>query len=115
MLYPANKNMTIYCGKDWQQEIWIMDEDGNNVDMTGYSAKMQLRETEEYTSALIVEFSISWIDQTAGKLKASLTDTQTSAISQAVGFYDLTFTDSAGISLPWLIGQMDINGSPTEV
>lgn len=40
---PANYSMTVVRGGTWEDEFTYTDPDGNAIDLTGYSARMQVR------------------------------------------------------------------------
>lgn len=70
-----------------------------DIDLTGYTARMQVRETFSSTTTILdltTENGGLTITPLEGKVSIFVTDTVTSAITQLRGVYDLELIDSSG-------------------
>ncbi len=95
---PGTYNMTIYQGSDW--EFWVpgyRDTVGQIVDLTGYTAKMQIRDRKggELLVELTTENGRIVLGGAAGTILLTL-DHATTAAMRRGGVYDLELTSSAG-------------------
>lgn len=44
-------DLSIVAGVDWEFNFWLLDDNGNAIDLTGYSAQMDIRKAEEQPAA----------------------------------------------------------------
>lgn len=93
-------NIEIEQGTDWEQSFQYKDSDGEVINLTGYTARMQCRATKESTST---EFSLTTenggitITGATGTILCSMTAAATAALSAGeLGFYDLEIISGAG-------------------
>lgn len=49
---PAVLDLTVYQGAYWSQTLLWKDEAGNVIDLTGYTARMQIRKTVDATDVV---------------------------------------------------------------
>jgi hypothetical protein len=113
MIIPDTVPITILRGRDF--DITFTFEDLN---LTGYTAKSQARETESQTSALIfpagtTQFTCVVTPGTDSTVKLSLTDTQTAGIVKPQGWYDLLLIDPSGHDDTYVRGPVTVGGSVT--
>lgn len=80
-------NLTIEQGADFALSF-TLEEDGSAKDLSGYSARAQMR-TKKSSTTVAVTFTCTITDSDAGKLKMALTNTQTAALSPGIYYYDL--------------------------
>ena len=92
-----NTNLVIYKFTDFEQTFALEDSNSGSVkDLTGFSVTCKMQRTLNLGS--LTEFTISFHnDRTLGKIKISLTDTQTANIEEGKYFYELMLTDPSGI------------------
>ena len=90
-------------GDDFAQS---MDVSG---DYTGYSIAGSVKDSTNTTTALTVAFT----DEALGEFTISLTDTQTSALSNGVGHYDIEVTSAGGDTSKLLKGRVYVDGEVT--
>ncbi len=92
------------------------DSDGNAIDLTGASAKMQVRDAKGGTKLAVTLTSPSGgivIDQPNGKLTIKMTPTQTNKLFYPKSSYDVMVVDSNGNKIKLLEGFMTLNRSVT--
>ena len=103
----ATYNFNLDQGADFVLEM-IMKEDGAVKDLSGYSARAQMRKTKDSTE-VTATFTCSVVDPAAGKIRMSMTNATTGAITAGVYFYDLEiFTDSDAFVLRLIQGQATV-------
>jgi len=103
----ATYNFNLDQGADFVLEM-IMKEDGAVKDLSGYSARAQMRKTKDSTE-VTATFTCSVVDPSAGKIRMSMTNATTGAITAGVYFYDLEiFTDSDAFVLRLIQGQATV-------
>ena len=72
-------NIVVDQGADYSASIDVADSDGDNIDLSGYTASGQIRKT--YSSSTAVDFAVSIANPaSAGILNISLSNTQTNAM-----------------------------------
>lgn len=92
------------------------DNNGNAIDLTGASAKMQVRDTAGGTKLAVTLTSPSGgitIDPTNGKLTVKLTPTQTTKLFYPKSSYDIMLVDSNANKTKLLEGFMTLSRSVT--
>ena len=106
---PGRYNITVVNGTTFQlSPVWKVDN--LPVDLTGYTADMQVR---DISNNLIVELTTSSgisISAALGQVNLTLTATQTSAGNLPAGNYTyaLNLTSSGGIVYQILTGNLSI-------
>ena len=108
---PGRYNITVYKGTTFQlSPTWKVDN--LPVDLTGYSADMQVRDV---SNNLITELSTAngraVISAALGTVALTLTATQTAALAAGNYNYALNLTDSAGNVYQILQGAFIVNAS----
>ena len=83
----AAYNLKIDQGSDFALDL-VVKEDNVVKNLTGYSARAQMRNTKGAATAA-ASFTCSIIDAPAGSLKMQLTNSTSSAISAGKYYYDL--------------------------
>lgn len=91
----SKANLTIDQGTTFTTTITITDDDGNALDLTGYTGAAQLR--KHYTSSNSVNFTVS-ITPATGEVTLSLTANATSNIVAGRYVYDCELTNSGTVS-----------------
>lgn len=82
------KNLIIDQGTTYSLTITVSDANGNELDLTGYTLRSQLRKS--YGSSSYTAFTVTPAqDPTTGQLTISLTATQTSALKAGRYVYDV--------------------------
>jgi hypothetical protein len=85
-------NFTINQGATFSRVITWKDESGDEVDLTGYTARLMVRTSlaaPEPFITLTTENGGITLGGAAGTITLSISATDTAAISENAGFYDL--------------------------
>ena len=88
-------NLVVDQGSTYSTKITLTDDDGNPLDLTGYSGAGQIR--KHYTSSSYTAFAVT-ITPSTGEIALSLTATQTSNLSPGRYMYDVEITTGATVS-----------------
>ena len=114
---PGRYNITVYQGTTFTlSPSWLIDN--VVVDVTGYSAKVQVR-PEADSSTVVVELSTAnnriAVNGALGQFNWVLTDTETAAASLPAGnyVYDFNVTSGGGIVTKLLQGAFIVVDSVT--
>ena len=89
-----------------------MQENGSAMNLTGYSVASQMRSTHD-SSSIVATFSGSVTNASSGQLTLSLTNSQTSAIDEAIYVYDVEITSGAGSVTRILEGNITVTPEVT--
>jgi len=87
-------NIVIDQGTTFSTVITLADENGDAIDLTGYSANSQIR--KHYSSSNSQSFSVS-LGGAQGTVTLSLTSTQTSNLVAGRYVYDVEVTSSSNV------------------
>jgi len=94
----------IQRNEDWARALFLTDNDGVPIDLTGMTAAMQVR--DKLNQILVAEAEIVFVDAFAGEIGVTLRASEGSplsdygaAIQTANLHYDLRLTDSDGLSV----------------
>lgn len=111
MKTPATYDLTIYKGDDFEEIIEFQESGGSAMDLTGWTARSQIRKKQERTADLVVDFTVTIPTPTDGKVYLTLTDTETGAITVEDGHYDILLTNASNFDETYVIG--DVTFMPT--
>lgn len=104
-------NFTFEQGATFSRQLTVQDN-GSAMDLTNYSARMQLRSSVESTTvALTVTCTIT--NATGGILTVSNTATQTMGVDAGIYVYDLEIESSAGVVTRLMQGTATITANVT--
>lgn len=95
--------------------VW-KDSDGNVVDLTGYTARMQVRQTVPATTILLsatTENGKLVIEGVDGKVTILLSAEDTTAITWLTGVYDLELISGDGVVTRLLEGSVSVSREVT--
>ena len=100
-------NVTIDQGADWYLDVTYDNPNGTPVNLTSYTAALQLRSLPESATAVLSLSTGSGITITGatGLVAISATATQTRAIDEGTYYYDLEITSPAGVVTRLVQGQ----------
>ena len=100
-------NFNLDQGTDFVLDM-VMKEDGAVKDLTGYSARAQMRKTKN-ASEVIAAFSCSIPSPEAGTIKMEMANSTTTDIPAGIYFYDLEiYTGGDAFVLRLLQGQVTV-------
>ena len=108
-MIPAYENLTITRGRDFLKEFTFKERDGTLIPIDTWAFDAKIRVEDNCTSDLIATFSVS-SDTATSTVSISLTDTQTSQITQESGYWDLKVT-IADFSETYIYGNTSFNTS----
>lgn len=111
---PITLNLSVIRGRDFHQGFRLKGPDGVPLDLTGSQIRSQIRQRPNLSAVLIVEFAITRNDP-AGEFALQLTATQTSAIGDAAGGYDVMIEDAGGRKTTYVKGSVTFQDSVTQV
>ena len=96
---PGNYDLTIYQGATFSQTLTWKDASNMLVNLTGYTARMMARTAVSAASPFITlttENGGITLGGTAGSVTLNMTAAATSAITEALGVYDLELVAPGG-------------------
>jgi hypothetical protein len=112
----GQKNFEVDQNATFSFIVEYKDNNGNAIDLTGASAKMQVRDTKGGAKLAVTLTSPSGgivLDAPNGKLTIKLTPTQTSKLFYPKSSYDIMVIDSNANKIKLLEGFMTLNRSVT--
>jgi hypothetical protein len=100
-------SFTLTQGQAWTETLTIKTNLGAAVNLTGYTAKAQIRPSPQ-SSTVLAEITCTFAtDRTTGVVVISLTGTQTAALpANSAAVWDMFITDGSGNALRILQGQV---------
>jgi hypothetical protein len=104
-------NFTIEQGTTFSR-VLTLQENGSAMNLTGYSVASQMRSTHD-SSSIVATFSGSVTNASSGQITLSLTNSQTSAIEEAIYVYDVEITSGAGSVTRILEGNITVTPEVT--
>jgi hypothetical protein len=108
----ATYNLNIDQGSDWAIQLTLA-EDGSPKDLTGYSARAQLRPTKT-SSTLSATFTCTVTDAVNGIVRMALGNSTTASLTAGIYYYDLEiYTSGDGVVTRLIEGQVTINQEVT--
>ena len=85
-------NLLIYKHTDFEQTFILEDSQSNSAkDLTGFTGTCRMQRTLNLGS--LTAFTLAFTNRALGKVRISLTSTQTANISDGKYFYELMLTD----------------------
>ena len=112
----GQKNFEVDQNATFSFVVEYKDDNGNAIDLTGASAKMQVRDVKGGTKLAVTLTSPSGgivINGTLGKLTVTLTPTQTNKLFYPKSVYDIMVVDTNANKIKLLEGFMTLNRSVT--
>lgn len=112
----GQKNFEVDQNATFSFVVEYKDDNETAIDLTGASAKMQVRDAKGGTKLAVTLTSPSGgivINGSLGKLTVTLTPTQTNKLFYPKSVYDIMVIDSNGNKIKLLEGFMTLNRSVT--
>lgn len=108
------KRLDITCrkGDTFNLVINVTDSAGTAVDLSTYSFKMQVKETDTSSTNVISNDDITITGTAAGVLTVNIPSTVMTSVSGGLYAYDLQ-TINAGVTQTWLTGVLKVNEDVT--
>ena len=95
---PAQYDLTIYQGANFSQRLtFLQSSDGDPVDLSGFTARMQLRQSVNSTTPLIeltTENGRITLGDAAGTVDLALNASETASLTAGTAVYDLEIVQS---------------------
>ena len=89
-------NLLIYKHTDFEQTFVLEDSQSNSAkDLTGFTGSCKMQRTLNLGG--LTAFNLSFTNRALGKVRISLTSTQTANIDDGKYFYELMLTDPNGV------------------
>ena len=89
-------NLLIYKHTDFEQTFILEDSQSNSAkDLTGFTGTCKMQRTLNLGS--LTAFNLAFTNRTLGKVRISLTSTQTANIADGKYFYEFMLTDPNGV------------------
>ena len=106
---PGKYNTEMYVGDNWQRTIVITDPADIPVDLTGYSARWQVRTDPAATTAVLaISTAGGEIVVNGTTLTASVTGAVTALLATGAYYHDLELTTPGGVVTTYLAGILAI-------
>jgi hypothetical protein len=89
-------NLSINAGTDFEQVFTLASSSGNSdVDLSGYTGEAKLAKHAGAAEANKVSFAVSFVYPSEGVISISLTEEQTSVLSEGRYVYDVVINDGS--------------------
>jgi len=89
-------NLLIYKHTDFEQTFVLEDGQSNSAkDLTGFTGSCKMQRTLNLGG--LTSFNLAFTNRTLGKVRISLTNTQTGNLADGKYFYELMLTDPSGV------------------
>lgn len=105
-------DLMIQQGTDFSHTVSLQDSDGSVFVLSGYTAKMQIRESAS-SGTILFELSTAngriAVNGPAGQVTLTITNVDSSAITWRDGVYDLEITSGAGAVTRVMEGNVSVS------
>jgi len=116
MQTPVNYDICIYKEAVFEESFNFTDDNDAPLDMTGWQAYAQLRETKNRQSPLLTNFTIDQTNFSNGCVRISLSSSVTAALpTRIIGYYDLMIIDTTGKPRYYVEGTAWIHSTVTSL
>jgi hypothetical protein len=105
-------DITCRKGDTFSLELTFKDSDGVELDLTGYTWKIDVRETDTSTSVILEDDQFTYNGSPEGLLRISATATTMEEVDGGIYVYDLQSTNSGAVKT-WLYGIFKVNEDVT--
>ena len=106
-------DITCRKGDTFSLELTFTDDAGDAIDLTYYTWKMDVKETDTSSSDIIADDSFTYSGNSSGELTITATAVTMAATSGGTYVYDLQSTNS-GVVKTWVYGIFKINEDVSE-
>ena len=105
-------NITVDTGTNFYREFYLDSIDGTPLDLTGYTAKSEVRKHPQSVGAATT-FSVSFVDRSNGLIRLSLSKQETTKIKPGRYVYDVKIITSSGKEYKAIEGSALVRGGVT--
>jgi hypothetical protein len=115
MMGAATYNFTIERGATFQTTFTCRDSAGALIDLTGYSARMQIRQHRRSAEKFVdlTQASGLTLGGALGTIAVVISDTVTAALLISSGVYDLEIESGSGVTTRIVEGEVTVSGEVT--
>lgn len=110
---PGPLDLLIRQGTTFRREFALTNEDGSVIDLSGHSARMEVRTAHRSPDVLVDWTDQLTIDGEAGSITFTLTAEMTSALEFRGAVYDMEIEGAAGEVTRLLEGRVTISPEVT--
>lgn len=115
---PGNFTMQMWQGATWHYELtWSTGDPSAPVNLTGYEARMQVREEIDSTDTILDLTSLIGgaitLGGAAGTIELDLSATATAEVTPGTHVYDLELESGAGVVTRLLQGNFVVSAEVT--
>lgn len=115
---PGNFTMQMWQGASWHYELtWSTGDPSAPVNLTGYEARMQVREEIDSTDTILDLTSLIGgaitLGGAAGTIELDLSATATAEVTPGTHVYDLELESGAGVVTRLLQGNFVVSAEVT--
>tara|TARA_R100001509_G_scaffold143568_1_gene99421 strand:- start:2502 stop:2843 length:342 start_codon:yes stop_codon:yes gene_type:complete len=104
---PGTYNFTLQRRSDHEIDLVFKDSTNTAINLTGFTVAAQV--WEETRTTKFADFTVAYTSRSDGKVKISLTDTQTATFTPDVLKYDVLLTNSSGKKEYYLEGTIFVS------
>jgi hypothetical protein len=115
-VYDFTGDQALEQGSRWQRTINYKTADGVVIDITGWTARMQIRKSVTSSTVLLeltTENDRIVIDGAAGEITLDLSATETASITWKSGVYDLELIPDAASAFRFIQGEIEVSPEVT--
>jgi hypothetical protein len=105
-------DITCRKGDSFRLELTFKDDTGAVLNLTGYTWKLDVRETDTSSSAILEDSAFSYSGTAQGVLTITATAVTMAGIDGGIYVYDLQSTNSGSVKT-WLYGIFKVNEDVT--
>ena len=105
-------NFTLEQGSTFSRQITVQ-EDGTALNLTGYTARMQMRSTHDSSTIALTYTSTIASPASNGIVNLSATASQSAAIEEGIYVYDLEIESSGGVVTRLMEGKVTVTPDVT--
>ena len=111
---PAGANFNIYSGADFQADLTVYKDNNALFDLTDYTGAAALSKSIAVGATLgaTASFTVGFTSAYNGAVRLSLTDTQTSNLTEGRYVYNFNITKS-GFTYPLIAGNINVINTVT--
>ena len=106
-------DVTCRKGDTFNLQFTFTDSTGAALDVSGYTWKLDVKETDTSSSDIIGDSSFTYTGNSEGKLSISATATVMSGVSGGMYVYDLQSTTGGEVKT-WIYGLFTVNEDISE-
>lgn len=114
-IQPVQYNILLRRYRTYSKTFYFTDGDNNALNLSAYTISAEIRKELSYTSDLVGTFNIDVSDAANGNITIYFNETETAAIAEGNGFWDMLFESVGGDIESWIEGKVEIRESITNV